>query len=400
MGLLSPIGLALQSPVNAAGGGWISGASNRKSARADDFALTAQNVSAYKVNGRVFVDGVKYTTLNAALADSACTNGCIIDMSGNASGTALALDSVDWGSRPITLLLGPYTYTTSHIVLHSDSHIIGAGMGQSVVNNSATIIQCTSTTEDCITLSQTDQPVQHVLLEGFRVYAARGNVAKGFYASAPANLGLWYSTFRNVCVGACGPGLESFHGGNLVFEAIKNGGVNQFLDFYNVQAFRGSATGHDLDLRGNNAQFLFNQCEFDGPAGFGDGKKSALDDDGGVNIWIGDYVSGPEPHAQHHQVRTAHVPAHRHVCFPQWLVGHRFRSRAHGDDEHWFSVESGRDEWECQHDDREVVHRNIRQQRWVWRDFRQPRAAWEVFDHASWRTTSNPLPTPSSRGTT
>ena len=291
VGLLSPIGLAIQSPVNAAGGGWISGTSSRKPARADDVALATQNVSAYKVNGRVFVDGVKYTTLNAALADSACIKGCIIDMSGNASGTALALDSVDWGSRPITLLLGPHTYTASHIVLHSDSHIIGAGMGQSVVN-SATIIQCTSTTEDCITISQTDQPVQHVLLEGLRVYAAKGNVAKGFYASAPANLGLWYSTFRNICVGACGPGLESFHGGNLVFEAIKNGGVNQFLDFYNVQAFRGSATGHDLDLRGNNAQFLFNQCEFDGPAGFGDGKKSALDDDGGVNIWIGDYVSG------------------------------------------------------------------------------------------------------------
>jgi hypothetical protein len=121
-----------------------------------------------------------------------------------------------------------------------------------------------------------------------------GNTSKGFYASAQPELGLWTSTFRNICVGACGPKLEAFHGGNLVFEALNkpNLGVNQFLDFYNVQAFRSSAAGHDLDLRGNAGQMLFNQCEFDGAADFGDRKKSALHDDGGVNIWIGDYVHG------------------------------------------------------------------------------------------------------------
>jgi hypothetical protein len=258
--------------------------------------MAAQRVvSAYNVNGRVFVDGVKYTTLNAALADPSCSNGCTIDMSGDLSPGALELGSVDWGSRPITLLLGPHTFTTSHIVLHSDSHIIGAGEGSSLSPAlSATIIQCTSKTEDCITISQTDQPVQHVLLEGFRLYAPVGNTSKGFYASAQPELGLWTSTFRNICVGACGPKLEAFHGGNLVFEALNkpNLGVNQFLDFYNVQAFRSSAAGHDLDLRGNAGQMLFNQCEFDGAADFGDRKKSALHDDGGVNIWIGDYVHG------------------------------------------------------------------------------------------------------------
>lgn len=295
--LLVANGLTIQSPVSAAGQHSFSATSGGPSAQASSPESSGQNVSAYKVNGRVFVDGLKYTNLNAALADAACNKGCTVDMSGNASETARALGSVDWGANPVTLLLGPYTYTTSHIVLHSDSHIIGAGMGQ---NSSgaypATIIQCTSKTQDCITISQTDQPVQHVLLEGFRLYAPAGNRAKGFYASAQAGLGLWYSTFRNICVGACGPGLESFHGGNLVFESIANPnqGVNQFLDFYNVQAFRSSAAGHDLDLRGNNGQFLFNQCEFDGPAGFGDSKKSALNDDGGVNIWIGDYVGGLE----------------------------------------------------------------------------------------------------------
>jgi hypothetical protein len=258
--------------------------------------VSRQNaVSAYNVNGRVFVDGVKYTTLNAALADPSCSNGCTIDMSGDLSPGALGLGSVDWGSRPITLLLGPHTYTTSHIVLHTDSHIIGVGMGFSSSSSfPATVIQCTSKTEDCITITQTDQPVQHVLLEGFRLYAPKANASKGFYASAQPAMGLWYSTFRNICVGACGPELEGFHGGNFVFEALNkaNLGVNQFLDFYNVQAFRSSAAGHDLDLRGNNAQFLFNQCEFDGAAGFGDRKKSALHDDGGVNIWIGDFVRG------------------------------------------------------------------------------------------------------------
>jgi hypothetical protein len=291
-----PVGLAAQSPSSVNDGGSYTGQSNGSPAQAVNRDLNRQNaVSAYNVNGRVFVDGVKYTTLNAALADPSCAKGCTIDMSGDLSPGALELGSVDWGARPITLLLGPHTFTTSHIVLHSDSHIIGAGEGSSLSPAlSATIIQCTSKTEDCITISQTDQPVQHVLLEGFRLYAPVGNTSKGFYASAQPELGLWTSTFRNICVGACGPKLEAFHGGNLVFEALNkpNLGVNQFLDFYNVQAFRSSAAGHDLDLRGNAGQMLFNQCEFDGAADFGDRKKSALHDDGGVNIWIGDYVHG------------------------------------------------------------------------------------------------------------
>jgi hypothetical protein len=291
-----PVGLAAQSPSSVNDGGSYTGQSNGNPAQAVNRDLNRQNaVSAYNVNGRVFVDGVKYTTLNAALADPSCAKGCTIDMSGDLSPGALELGSVDWGARPITLLLGPHTFTTSHIVLHSDSHIIGAGEGSSLSPAlSATIIQCTSKTEDCITISQTDQPVQHVLLEGFRLYAPVGNTSKGFYASAQPELGLWTSTFRNICVGACGPKLEAFHGGNLVFEALNkpNLGVNQFLDFYNVQAFRSSAAGHDLDLRGNAGQMLFNQCEFDGAADFGDRKKSALHDDGGVNIWIGDYVHG------------------------------------------------------------------------------------------------------------
>jgi hypothetical protein len=288
---LAALGLPTQPSVRATGSDSFSENFSGNAAWAGNLGLTGQNIaSGFNINGRVFVDGVKYTTLNEALGDAACANGCTVDMTGNASPTALALGAVDFGPRPITLLLGPHMYTTSHIVLHSNSHIIGAGMGQNAAGSPATIIQCTSTTHDCITLSQADQPVQHVLLEGFRLYAPVGNTAKGFYASAPAGFGLWYSTFRNICVGACGPGLESFHGGNFVFEAVNNGGVNQFLDFYNVLASRSSVVGHDLDLRGNNGQFLFNQCEFDGPAGFGNAKKSALNDDGGINIWIGDYV--------------------------------------------------------------------------------------------------------------
>jgi hypothetical protein len=289
--LLSPLGLTMQPSSNAARRDSFSERLSGNSKLTGNPALTGQNiVSGYNINGRVFVDGVKYTTLNDALGDPACAKGCTVDMTGNASPAALALGVVDFGPRPITLLLGPHKYTTSHIVLHSDSHIIGTGMGQNAGGSPVTIIQCTSATQDCMTLSQTDQPVQHVLLEGFRLYAPVGNTAKGFYASAPKGFGLWYSTFRNICVGACGAGLESFHAGNFVFEAINNGGVNQFLDFYNVLASRSSTVGHDLDLRGNNGQFLFNQCEFDGPAGFGNAKKSALNDDGGINIWIGDYV--------------------------------------------------------------------------------------------------------------
>lgn len=244
--------------------------------------LNGQNtLKAYNINNIVTVDGVKYTTANAALADSACTSsaGCTIDMRGNSSPAALNLGTFDPGTKAVTLLLGPYSYTVTQLVLESDFHVIGAGIGTSV--GAATILQASSPTTDAIVLSQTHQPILHVVLDSFILGGATGNTSEyGIHAVASGSgNGIWYSTFKNLCVGGCA-GLPAFGGGTIVFDATATSSINQFLDFRMVQGYR-ATTGNALQLVGTNAQFIFDNCEFDGA-----GPLGVITNDGGTNISI------------------------------------------------------------------------------------------------------------------
>lgn len=264
----------------SAGGGNVLLAGNN--AMTGNNTFTGQNsVAAYNINNIVTVDGVKYTTANAALGDSACTSlvGCTIDMRGNSNAAALNLGSFDPGTKSVTLLLGPYAYSVTQLVLESSMRVIGSGIGTSAA--SATILQASSPSTDAIVLSSAHQPILNVDLENFILGGATSNTTQfGIHmvASGSGN-GIWYSSFKNLCIGGCA-GLPAFGGGTIVFDATASSSINQFLDFDMVQGYR-AATGNALKLVGTNAQFTFNNCEFDGA-----GPLGVITNDGGTNIII------------------------------------------------------------------------------------------------------------------
>lgn len=228
------------------------------------------------------VDGVEVQTVQAALAALPATGGTI-DMRFNSTSTALNLGTFDPGTKSVTLLLGPYTYQAAQITVETNLRIYGAGPGSQASVTGTTVIQSSDSTKNLFVLSQTNQAVQGVHLKDFRVYAPAGGSGasqRGFYIQAQNGLGLWYSRFDNLMIGAAGPGLDHFHGGNLVFDATVNTGFVQFNDFTNVMSWRSanSTSGHSLDLWGGCAQNTFRNCQFDGPSV----------NDGGTNVFIGD----------------------------------------------------------------------------------------------------------------
>lgn len=216
---------------------------------------------ASSLNGVVAVDGVKYATAAAALADPACATGCTIDMRGNNSVSALALGTFDPGvaAGPVTLLLGPYTYNASQVVLRSYFHLAGAARG-------ATKIQSTSTSTPVFVLGGTTATYS-VRISDLVVFCGAGNTNQiGFNITAPiSGGGLNYSEFDDVTVG--GDGLHECGGGGILLDGSNGGSppaINQFLNFNNVQTFRAPAGGPALHIRGVNGQMVFTNCQFDG----------------------------------------------------------------------------------------------------------------------------------------
>src|ERR1700685_3112912 len=203
--------------------------------------------------------------------------------------TGTGSTTINPGTKAVTILLGPVQYVIPQIMLASNFRIYGAGMGGGNTAGNLTIIQTTSNSLDAIVLPAA-AVVQGVVLDGLRIRAIPGNTTQkglNITATKPAtgqNSGLWYSSFRNCTFGADGPGVDHFRGGNMYFSALAAAApaVNQFLDFTNVQSFRNSSTGHCLDMIGQNGQFLFDQCEFDGTVA-GSGTNINLADDG-VNL--------------------------------------------------------------------------------------------------------------------
>lgn len=206
--------------------------------------------------------------------------GGIVDARNLSDSGGTGSTTIDPGTQSITILLGPYTYFIPQIKLQSNLRIYGSGMGNQASSVNTTVIQTTNSSLDAIILG-TNQAVQGVVLDGFRLYAVHGNsTQKGLSITGAANGGLWYSSMRNVLIGAATSSIDHFRGGNMYFNApnANANSINQFLDFTNVQSLRNSSTGHCLDIIGFAGQFIFNQCEFDGLSV----------GDGGTNINIAD----------------------------------------------------------------------------------------------------------------
>ena len=224
------------------------------------------NIVAPNVNNVIAVDGVKYTTVQAALADPQCATaglGCTIDMRGNSSSTALALGALDPGTvAPVTLMLGPYTYTTSGVTLRNYFHIIGAARG-------STVLQSTSTTAPIFSLGGTTA-VYSNHVQDLIVYCGAGNTTQlAFNIIAQVNGGgLNYSDWKDVTVG--GDGVHECGGESFLFDGSAGGSppaINQFLTFINVQAFRKLNGSPAFHVRGVGGQmYILGASQFDGNA--------------------------------------------------------------------------------------------------------------------------------------
>jgi len=217
--------------------------------QAQDPLTTLQN------DAKTYLDGRQYANVQAAL--TACpSSGCVIDMRENASASALNLGSFDPGSKAVTLLLGPYTYSVSTITLEKSLNITGNG----------TVLQSASTTNSPVfVLPQTNgTPASHVTLKNFQMLGASGNTSQDAFdldCSQTMGDGLFYSLVQGITIQRFNGVAIRLRGPNSHF-----GSNTQFTTFQNIFVFRGpSATsGEALRLEGANSNLTFTECEFDG----------------------------------------------------------------------------------------------------------------------------------------
>jgi len=174
--------------------------------------------------------------------------------------------TIDPGSKLVTLLLGPYTYYVTQVLLRSGFTIIGIWGAQS---RGSTLESVSSTNQDVVALGGTAS-VQGVDLENINIGCAVGNTSQvGAHIIAQAvgtGGGLWYSRMIGVNILGC-------FGGGLILDAnpVCNQscltGVNQFDTFINLVANRPFGGLPGLRITGFNGQMNFINSEFDGQMG-------------------------------------------------------------------------------------------------------------------------------------
>jgi hypothetical protein len=191
------------------------------------------------------------------------------------------LDPYQIANKTITLYLGPMTYAVNQITLRSGLTIIGSG---------GTILQSATSTSGLIV--EPVGPIQHVTLDNLIICGyggtntngslvtcgAQQNSQKGLYLQAQNGAqndgGVWYSRFSNLV-------FESFGGDSIYIQNNDSDGINQFLTFENIVAFRTQPASYSLHITGQGGQYTFINCEFDGSDGT-QGQRT-----GGANIYIG-----------------------------------------------------------------------------------------------------------------
>lgn len=242
-------------------------------------------------NGTIQVDGVKYATAAQALA--ACPfPGCVINLRGDSSPEALALGTFDPGTRAVTLLLGPYTYTANQITLRANFQIIGMGAG-AVAGGQGTIIQSVSPSQNLFVIPSIDNyQTQYVYLKGLMLAGATGSANQSAIVadtSSCSNCGLFYSVFEQIEI------VGTFVGSGIVLKGSVNayGSLNEWDEFRSITIIRAPSGGPAVDIEGENGQLTFINCEFDGAPGSGPQNT-------GANIYIGVSSSGLiEPFSLH-----------------------------------------------------------------------------------------------------
>lgn len=201
------------------------------------------------------------------------------DVGGTGSST------IDPGNKQTTLLLGPYSYNVTSIVLRSAFKIIGMSGSTSIPG--ATVLQSAwkggNINNPIMTIPQgSNSSAQNVVLQDLSLYASPGNTSQdGILAdcsnSAFSSYGLWYSRFTSLSFnGFNGVGLH------LRCNQANVSAANQFDTFVNMLATRVTGGGEDLRIEGAAGELYFINSEFD--------SASATT---GQNVYIGVCATGP-----------------------------------------------------------------------------------------------------------
>ena len=198
------------------------------------------------------------------------TKGCTVYATANT--VNLALGTLDPGSNtiPITLILGPFDFTATQIVLRADFRILGSGSNH-------TSITSTAPSQNLIVFPQINNTaVTGVALQNIHFIGAAGNTSQEGLSIDVSNLTTSQFSYTKDIGNLT---FTNFHGPTIHFRGRANDAASaiQVLTLTNIWATRPAGGSHALRMEGYNAQITFEGCEFDGSA----------PNDGEINISMG-----------------------------------------------------------------------------------------------------------------
>lgn len=225
-------------------------------------------------NGLAVVYADQFANVQAAITALPSTGGIVDATSPN---TNLTLGALDTGSNTkiVTLLLGPYTYTFTQIIVRQGFNIVGAGTLDTLLNNNGT------NANPAFVIPQVNNNIITIHWSDFTVNGLSGNTSQDgifFDGSTLTNAGVAYSTFINLI-------FLGFNGSGIHLKATQNGvsgsvGAIQGNTFINVQSTRPNgatgATQNALRIEGACGQNSFWNCWFLGTT-----------NDTGTNVFVG-----------------------------------------------------------------------------------------------------------------
>lgn len=242
------------------------------------------------LNGLATVFADQYTDIQTAINALPAGGGVVDARSPNVN---LTMGAVDAGSnsKPVTLLLGPFTYTFTQITVRQGFNILGAGFLNTVLSNVGT------NANPAFVIPQVNNNAITIHWSDFQVLGLAGNTSQDgifFDASTLTNAGVELSTFTNLQ-------FTGFKGAGIHLKATQDGvsgsiGAIQGLSFFNVTSIRPTgatgATQNALRIEGGCGQIGFWDCWFTGAS-----------NDTGTNVFTG--TTGTQaPYSIHHHITT------------------------------------------------------------------------------------------------
>jgi hypothetical protein len=198
------------------------------------------------------------------------TKGCIVYATANT--VNLALGTLDPGANtiPITLILGPFDFTATQIVMRADFRIFGSGSNHTSITSS-------DASKNLIVFPQLNNTaITGVALKDIHFIGAAGNTSQEGLSIDVSNLTTSQFSYTKDIENLT---FTNFHGFTIHFKGRANDANSaiQRLTLTNVWATRPAGGGETLRMEGYNGQITFESCEFDGSA----------PNDGEIDIYIG-----------------------------------------------------------------------------------------------------------------